>query len=136
MRKDWDSYFMDIALMVKERSTCPRKKVGALIVKDRRIKSTGYNGSPRGEDHCEDVGCLLVEGHCKRTIHAEVNAILESSPQDRKDSTIYVTTKPCFECQKVILGSGISRVVYLDDYEADFDFLSGSKYVKIEKLKK
>lgn len=70
MRKDWDNYFMDIAFQVSERSTCPRLHVGAVLVKNRRIKGTGYNGSPKGLDHCDDVGCFMKNNHCIRTIHA------------------------------------------------------------------
>jgi dCMP deaminase len=71
MRKDWDKYFMDIAFMVSERSTCPRLHVGAVLVNDKRIKATGYNGSPKGFPHCDEAGCLMVNNHCVRTIHAE-----------------------------------------------------------------
>lgn len=115
---------MDIALMVKERSTCPRLHVGAVIVKDNRIKGTGYNGSAPGLEHCDDVGCLIIENRCKRTIHAEVNAILDTEPDERKGATIYVTAQPCMECQKLIIASEISRVVYKEDYPTAYDFLS------------
>ncbi|HQE05563.1 MAG TPA: deaminase [Tepidanaerobacteraceae bacterium] len=94
MRKDWDQYFLDIAFQVRDRSTCPRLKVGAVVVKDNRIKGTGYNGSPSKMAHCDDVGCMMRANHCVRTIHAEVNALLECSPEERKGATIYVTAAP------------------------------------------
>lgn len=131
MRKNWDEYFMDIAFMVKERSTCPRLHVGALIVKDKRIKGTGYNGSPSSLEHCEDVGCLMIDNHCKRTIHAEVNAIMECSPEERKEATIYITAQPCMECSKLIIASGISRVVFSKKYEADYDFFKEAPWIQV-----
>lgn len=112
MRKDWDDYFLDIAFQVAERSTCPRRRVGAVIVKDKRIKGTGYNGSASGLPHCLDAGCLMVNNHCIRTIHAEINALLECMPAERQGATIYVTDRPCPECAKCIINCGISRVVF------------------------
>ena len=134
MRKDWDTYFMEIADKVKDRSTCPRRQVGAIIVKDRRIKGTGYNGSPPSLPHCDEVGCLMVEGKCKRTIHAEVNAILETSPEERKDATIYITDEPCMECTKVIIASGITRVVYRKPYtKKEVDFFLDAPHIEVIK---
>ncbi len=131
MRKDWDTYFMDIAFMVKERSTCPRLHVGALVVKDKRIKGTGYNGSPSGLDHCDDVGCLMINEHCKRTIHAEINAIMECSPEERKNATIYITAEPCMECTKIIIASGISRVVYARAYKKEHNFFEDAPWIEV-----
>ena len=76
MRPDWDSYFMKIAYAVSERSTCDRAFVGCVLVTDKRILTTGFNGSPKGQDHCDEIGHLIVDGHCVRTIHAETNAII------------------------------------------------------------
>jgi len=134
VRKDWDSYFMDIAFQVAERSTCPRRSVGALVVKDKRIKGTGYNGSPAGLAHCLDEGCLMVNNHCIRTIHAEINALLECSPAERKGATIYVTDRPCAECAKCIINCGISRVVFARDYPPDYDWFALAPEVKIQRL--
>ena len=78
-RKNWNEYFMDIAELIATRATCDRKHVGAVIVKGRRILATGYNGSVSGGDHCTEVGHLMVDGHCLRTVHAEVNAILNGN---------------------------------------------------------
>lgn len=79
MRPDWDSYFMKIAHAVSERSTCDRAFVGAVLVLDKRILTTGFNGSPAGQPHCDEIGHLLVDGHCARTIHAETNAIIQAA---------------------------------------------------------
>ena len=117
-RPPWDEYFMDIARQVARRSTCPRAAVGALIVRDKRILTTGYNGSPMGLPHCTDVGCLMVEGHCVRTLHAEQNAIIQAALHGLSvnESTIYVTHQPCLSCAKMIINAGIVRVVYAGDY--------------------
>ncbi len=136
MRKTWDQYFMDIAFMIKERSTCPRLHVGAIVVKDKRIKGTGYNGSPSGLPHCEDVGCLMIGNHCKRTIHAEVNAIMECSPEERKGATIYVTAQPCLECSKLIIASGITKVVYSKKYDTEANFFKEAPWIEVDILKK
>lgn len=134
MRKDWDTYFMDIANMVKERSTCPRLHVGAVIVKDKRIKSTGYNGSPANLPHCEDVGCLMINNHCKRAVHAEINAIMGCSPEEREGATIYVTAQPCIDCAKAIISSGIKRVVYENPYKPDYDFFQEAPWIEVVRL--
>ncbi|MBO7435072.1 dCMP deaminase family protein [bacterium] len=117
-RVDWDTYFMNIAKEVATRSTCPRKSVGAVIVKDRRILSTGYNGSIRGMPHCTDVGCDIEDGHCVATVHAEANAIIQAARNgvciDGAD--IYVTASPCWNCFKLIANSGIKRIYYGEFY--------------------
>ena len=103
-RPEWNEYFGEITKQVALRSTCVRKKVGAIIVKDKNIISTGYNGSIRGLEHCETVGCLMMEGHCTRTIHAEANAIIQAAKHglmiDRAE--IYISASPCFNCFKLI----------------------------------
>lgn len=117
-RVDWDTYFMNIAKEVATRSTCPRKSVGAVIVKDRRILSTGYNGSIKGMPHCTDVGCDMEDGHCVATVHAEANAIIQAARNgvciDGAD--IYVTASPCWNCFKLIANSGIKRIYYGEFY--------------------
>lgn len=117
-RKSWDDYFMDIAKMVATRSTCDRAHVGAVIVKDKRILATGYNGSLPGEPHCDDIGHLMVDEHCRRTIHAERNAIAQCYQMglDPKGSTIYVTHSPCPICRRLIDEAGITRIVYDQEY--------------------
>ncbi|HEY4158364.1 MAG TPA: dCMP deaminase family protein, partial [Polyangiaceae bacterium] len=103
-RASWDEYFMAIARVVATRSTCDRKHVGAVIVRDKMILTTGYNGSIRGLPHCDDEGHMMEDGHCVRTVHAEANAIVQAARNgvrlDRAD--IYVTASPCFGCFKLV----------------------------------
>lgn len=117
-RASWDEYFMNIARVVASRSTCDRKQVGAVIVRDKTILSTGYNGSIRGLPHCSEVGHLLENGHCIATIHAEQNAIIQAAKNgvmiDR--AAIYVTASPCWACFKSIANVGLLRVVYGEFY--------------------
>ena len=117
-RPDWPFYFMDIAGRVATRSTCPRRSVGAVIVVNKRILATGYNGAPAGMDHCTDVGCLMVDGHCVRTLHAEQNAIIQAAQfgVSTRGSEIYVTSSPCLNCAKAIINAGIIRVWYWQGY--------------------
>jgi dCMP deaminase len=125
-RPSWDEYFMQVVHLVKTRSTCLRRKVGAVIVKDKRILATGYNGAPIGCRHCEETGCLRQklnvpsgERHelC-RAIHAEQNAIVQAAkagtPID--GSTIYVSAQPCVICAKLLINAGIKRIVFEGDY--------------------
>lgn len=108
---------MQIARDVATRATCMRRHVGAVIVKDKRILSTGYNGSPPGQKHCTEVGCLLEEGRCIRTLHAEQNAIIQAALHgvSTEGATLYATCRPCHVCARMIVGSGIRRVVFAGD---------------------
>ena len=117
-RKDWHQYFLDIAHVVAHRATCDRLLVGAVIVDEHRILATGYNGSLPGAPHCDDVGHLMVDNHCKRTTHAEINAIAQAASNGIKikDATIYVTHAPCTECFRAILASGIRRIYFSNLY--------------------
>lgn len=117
-RVSWDIYFMNIGHEVASRSTCPRKHVGALVVRDKTILATGYNGSVRGLPHCEDAGCMLEDGHCVRTIHAEVNALIQAAKHGTRleGGTIYVTASPCWNCFKYIANTGIRRIVFGEFY--------------------
>lgn len=121
MRPDWDSYFMKIAVDVSERSTCDRAMVGCVLVLEKRILTTGFNGSPSGQPHCDEVGHLMVEGHCVRTIHAETNAIIQAALHgvSTKGCTCYVTHFPCINCAKALINAGIVRLVYDVDYRKD-----------------
>jgi dCMP deaminase len=109
---NWDRYFLDIANTVSTRATCPRLSVGALIVRDRTILSTGYNGSISGSPHCKDAGCLIVDNHCIRTVHAETNAILRAARHgvDIAGSTCYTTFSPCINCLKHLFNAGITDI--------------------------
>lgn len=110
MRQDWDTYFAQLASITASRATCPRRSVGAVIVKDNRIKATGYNGAPSGLSQCDTHGCLMKNDRCIRTIHAEANALLQTSPLEREDATIYITDTPCWSCALLIANSGIKHV--------------------------
>ena len=113
-RKSWDEYFMDLVESISERSTCDRLHVGCILVKDNRSIATGYNGSISGHDHCSDVGHLMYENGCKRTIHAELNALLQCAKYgiSAEGSTAYVSHYPCPECMKALNQAGVKRVVY------------------------
>jgi dCMP deaminase len=120
-RVSWDEYFMNIARQVATRSTCDRKFVGAVIVRDRTILSTGYNGSIAGAPHCDEVGHLMENGHCIRTIHAEMNAVAQAAKNgvNIKDSTIYLTASPCWTCFKLMSNAGIKKICYGEFYQDD-----------------
>ncbi len=129
MRPSWDEYFMSIVELVKTRSTCLRRQVGALIVKDKRILASGYNGAPVGCRHCLDVGCIREElkvpsgqrHEICRATHAEQNAIAQAaySGTSVKDSVLYVTTQPCVLCAKLAINAGITKIVFKGDYPDD-----------------
>ncbi len=122
VRPSWDEYFMRISHEVAARSTCPRLAVGAVIVRDKRILTTGYNGSPSGLPHCDDVGCLIriVDNRqsCQRTLHAEQNAIIQAAYHGVSvtGSSLYSTHQPCLMCAKMIMNAGISEVHYAGGY--------------------
>ncbi|NLH60344.1 MAG: dCMP deaminase [Ignavibacteriales bacterium] len=137
-RPAWDQYFLKMAMLVSERATCPRMHCGCVLVRDRQILSTGYNGSIPGDDHCEDAGCLVVDNHCVRTIHAEMNAILQCSSHgvNTKDSTAYVTNMPCTNCAKALIAAGIKEIVIFSDYHdtmaEEFFVKAGVKLRRLE----
>ena len=117
-RSTWDQYFMDIATQVATRATCDRKHVGAVLVRDRTILSTGYNGSIRGLPHCDEAGHMMENNHCVATVHAEANAIIQAAKNGVRidGSTIYTTASPCWPCFKLIANSGCSRIVFGEFY--------------------
>lgn len=128
-RPDNDEYFMEMAVLISKRSTCLRRRVGAVIVKDKRVLSTGYNGSPKGTRHCEELGCIREQMKIPsgtrhelcRGVHAEQNAIIQAAyfGVSVKDSTIYTTTFPCSMCAKILINAGVKEVVYTEGYEDD-----------------
>jgi len=137
-RKDWDTYFMDIAFMASTRSRCGRRKVGAVLVQGKKLLGTAYNGAPSGVPDCEEAGCMLVEEYelqvaedgteqvikkqrCVRTIHAEQNLLLFTDRSDREGSTVYVTDQPCWTCANMLANSGITEIVYHREYPKDQD---------------
>ena len=117
-RIPWDQYFMSQTVLLSMRSTCQRLKVGATMVRDRRIIASGYNGSVSGEVHCTQVGCLMEDGHCIRTLHAEMNALLQCAKfgVPTEGAEIYVTHFPCLLCTKMLIQAGIKKIHYLHDY--------------------
>lgn len=126
MRPSWDEYYMEMAEVVKKRSTCMRRQVGAIVVKDKRILASGYNGAPRGVKHCAEVGCLREELNIPsgqrhelcRGLHAEQNVIIQAAVHGVKieGATLYVTLQPCVLCSKMIINTGIERLVFKGNY--------------------
>jgi dCMP deaminase len=146
-RPAWDTYFMDFAVLASRRATCLRRKVGAVIVKDKHILSTGYNGAPKGIKHCRETGCLreklnIASGQrhelC-RGLHAEQNAIIQAALYgvSLKGATLYCTNMPCAICAKMLINAGIKRIVILDGYADQMaaGFLREAR-IKITKIKK
>jgi dCMP deaminase len=135
-RKNWDTYFMDIAYMAATRSQCGRRHVGAVLVKGKKLLGTAYNGAPMGVPDCSEDGCMLVEEfevkllddgmeqmvrkqRCIRTIHAEQNLLLFTDMHDREGSTVYVSDQPCWTCANMLANSGIVEIVYHRPYLKD-----------------
>ncbi|SEM30544.1 dCMP deaminase [Mesobacillus persicus] len=118
-RISWDEYFMVQSQLLALRSTCTRLTVGATIVRDKRIIAGGYNGSITGGEHCIDEGCYVIDNHCVRTIHAEMNALLQCAKfgVPTAGAEIYVTHFPCLQCCKAIIQAGIKTVYYAEDYK-------------------
>ncbi|MCL1981512.1 MAG: cytidine/deoxycytidylate deaminase family protein [Clostridiales bacterium] len=126
-RPDWDEYFMEMAVLTARRSTCLRRQVGAVIVRDRHIVATGYNGAPRGIEHCEERGgCVREKLHIPSgerhelcmALHAEQNAIIQAATlgESIEGATIYITNQPCVICAKMIINAGMRRIVVKDGY--------------------
>ncbi|MCX5706254.1 MAG: cytidine/deoxycytidylate deaminase family protein [Candidatus Omnitrophica bacterium] len=145
-RPSWDEYFLEVAHLVAKRSTCLRRSVGAVLVKDKRILATGYNGAPKGLKHCIDIGCLRQrlkipsgERHelC-RALHAEQNALIQASLYgiSVKDSTLYSTNQPCVICAKMLINAGIKEVIIAKGYpdKMAMDFFKQAK-IKVKILK-
>ena len=117
-RPSWDDYFFEIAKLVVTRATCPRKQVGSVLVKNKRIISSGYNGAREGEPHCIDNECILVNNHCKRAVHSEINA-LKNALIPAYGATLYCTHQPCAECETELYIAGVRdiRVIGKDKWE-------------------
>jgi dCMP deaminase len=145
MRPSWDEYFLEMAEVVKKRSTCKRRQVGAVIVKDSRVLASGYNGAPRGVRHCDEAGCMREKMNIPsgqrhelcRGLHAEQNAIIQAALHGIKieGATIYITHMPCVLCAKMLINAAVTRLVFKGDYP---DELSESMLkeagVKLEKF--
>ena len=117
-RPDWDEYFLKLAMLASERATCPRMHCGCVLVTHKNVIATGYNGSIPGDDHCEDVGCLIVDNHCVRTVHAEMNALVQAAKRGHavEGATAYITNMPCTSCAKALISAGVKRVVVFSHY--------------------
>lgn len=139
-RKDWDTYFLDIAYMASTRSRCNRRHVGAVLVQGKKLLGTAYNGAPMGVPDCTEAGCMLVEEielkvvadieevirkqRCIRTIHAEQNLLLFTDRKDREGSTVYVTDQPCWTCANMLANSGVVEIVFHRGYPKDHEKVS------------
>jgi dCMP deaminase len=131
MRKSWDLYFMDMAYMASTRGTCPRRHVGAVLCKNKKLLGSGYNGAPMGVGDCYEEGCMIVHNYeeengtlvkkerCVRTIHAEQNLLLFTDREDRVGATVYVTDQPCWTCANLLANSGVTEIVYHRSYAKD-----------------
>jgi len=145
-RPSYDEYFMEMAHVVKKRSTCLRRQVGAILVKHKHILSTGYNGAPKGLAHCSEVGCLREKMHVPsgerhelcRGLHAEQNAIIQAAVfgTSIKGSILYCTNTPCVVCAKMLINAGVTEIIYAGDYPDELaqNILSESN-IKITKFK-
>ncbi|SEO63987.1 dCMP deaminase [Paenibacillus sophorae] len=152
-RKDWDTYFMDIAFMVSTRSRCPRRHVGAVLVQGKKLLGTAYNGAPMGVPDCSEEGCMISEQYeleivdgaetmvkkqrCIRTIHAEQNLLLFTDRIDREGSTVYVTDEPCWTCANMLANSGVAEIVYHRSYPKDTEkvrLMMASKGIQFRRL--
>ncbi|OQY25257.1 MAG: cytidine deaminase [Desulfobacteraceae bacterium 4572_35.2] len=139
-RPSWEKYFMDIACLVASRSTCLRRQVGAVIVKDKNVLTTGYNGTPSGIRHCSETGCLREQLNIPsgerhelcRGLHAEQNAIIQAAKHgvNIADSTLYCTNAPCVICAKMLINAGIKKIVYMDGYPDELAASSNYYYVR------
>jgi dCMP deaminase len=133
MRKSWDHYFMDMAYMAATRATCRRRHVGAILVKDKKLLGSAYNGAPAGTPDCYEDGCMMTETleqvgdqivkkeRCIRTIHAEQNLLLFTDREDRQGAIVYVTDQPCWTCTNMLANSGVVEIVYHRPYQKDFE---------------
>lgn len=116
-RPGWDDYFLSLALLAATRATCQSRRIGSVLVKDRQVAGTGYNGAPAGAPSCLEVGCLDDEyGQCRRTVHAEANLVLHTTQQERAGGTVYCTDEPCQICATILANSGIKRLVYAREF--------------------
>lgn len=145
-RLSWDDYFIQLAYLVAKRSTCTRRSVGAVAVKDRRILATGYNGAPSGVPHCAEVGCLRSElgipsgqrHEICRAVHAEQNLIIQSARYgvSLQDAEVYCTTKPCFICAKMLMNCGVRTVYYVAGYPDKLtDEMVGHSQMRLVQIK-
>ena len=117
-RPGWDEYFLKLAMLASERATCPRMHCGCILVKDKNVIATGYNGSIPGDEHCEDAGCIIVDNHCVRTVHAEMNALIQAARRGHavEGASAYITNMPCTTCSKALITAGVRRIVVFSHF--------------------
>jgi len=115
-RPSWDEFWFLMAMVYSTRGTCDRLRAGCVIVKDKHLVGAGYNGSPRGLPHCDEVGHLMINGHCERTLHAEENAVLNTERRNLEGATAYVLGTPCLRCTRLMINSGIKKIYHLGEY--------------------
>lgn len=143
-RLDWGTYFIELAHLIARRATCDRKHVGAVFVREQRVISTGYNGSPPGLPHCDDVGhdLVITDGreNCVRTVHAEQNGVYQAAQHgvSLRGAQLYVNTFPCWNCAKALLSVGIEKIIYDADYNNDARVMDAFNHagIKLEKFSK
>ncbi len=136
-RPTWDEYFLKLAMLASERATCPRMHCGCVLVRDRYVLATGYNGSLPGAPHCTTDGCLVVDNHCVRTNHAEINAICQASQHGMSlaGATAYVTNMPCTNCSKALIAAGVKKVVIFSGYHDTLaEYFFGESGVELVRL--
>jgi dCMP deaminase len=125
-RVSWDKFWFLIAMIYSVRGTCNRLRTACIIVNDNRLVGAGYNGSVSGLEHCDEVGHLIIEGHCERTLHAEENAILNTDRIHLKGATAYILGTPCIRCIRLLVNAGVRAIYYLGSYKN----ARGSQYLK------
>lgn len=115
-RPEWTDFWFTLVLMYSTRGTCDRLRAATIIVKNKRIVGAGYNGSAFGQPHCDDIGHLMVEGHCERTLHGEENAIINTDREDLKGAAAYMVGTPCLRCTRLLINAGVGEINYLGEY--------------------
>lgn len=129
MRTNWTDYFMNIAKQAATRASCDRKHVGCVLVVDKQLIATGYNGAIAGMENCDEIGHLMEDGHCVRTVHAEMNAVAQAAKRGVAiaGATAYVTASPCWPCFKVLVNAGVKRIVFAEFYRDDRMYAAAKK---------
>lgn len=129
-----EKYFIEIAKLVAKRSTCPRASVGAVLIHHKRIVSTGYNGSASGTSHCTEAGCLLEHGHCRRTVHAEMNALLHLE-HGYDELILFCTHQPCYQCVKALITVNVKKVFFEKPYKDSLrDVIAADGHLHMEQI--
>lgn len=126
MRFSWDEFWFLQAMVYSTRGTCDRLRAGCVIVKNNRLVGAGYNGAPRGLPHCDEIGHLIINNHCERTLHGEENAVLNAERQNLEGATAYALGTPCLRCIRLMINAGVKKICHLGTYENAL----GKEYIK------